>query len=151
MIILIIDRERFIYFNLILLYESIIENIRRKRFEMKFYKERFNEIYEYLKNKIDSSKYMNFYQKKFLEIQKDSENQFRIFINEEYYMRDIKIIFNSSNNIIDIYEYDSEENKYNKIFLINMILYDDYFDRMKKMILSMINDLLIFYDRIIIL
>ena len=118
---------------------------------MKFYKERFNEIYEYLKNKIDSSKYMNFYQKKFLEIQKDSENQFRIFINEEYYMRDIKIIFNSSNNIIDIYEYDSEENKYNKIFLINMILYDDYFDRMKKMILSMINDLLIFYDRIIIL
>ena len=117
---------------------------------MKFYEERFNEIYEYLKNKIDSSKYMNFYQKKFLEIQRDSENQnqFRIFINEEYLIREIKIKYDSSNHNIDIYEYNLEEYREDKIFSINMILYDDYFDRMKKMILSMINDLLIFYDRI---
>ena len=115
---------------------------------MKFYEKRFNEIYDILKDKIGKSEYKNHYEKKFLEIQKDSENQFRIFINEEYYMRDIKIIFDSSNYNIDIYEFDSEEYKYNKIFLINMILYDNYYDRMKKMILSMINDLLIFYDKI---
>lgn len=115
---------------------------------MKFYEKRFNEIYDILKYKIDKSEYKNHYEKKFLEIQRDSEIQFRIFINEEYYMRDIKIIFDSSNYNIDIYEFDSEEYKYNKIFSINMILYDNYYDRMKKMILSMINDLLIFYDKI---
>lgn len=115
---------------------------------MKFYEKRFNEIYDILKDKIEKSEYKNHYEKKFLEIKRDSENQFRIFINEEYFMRDIKIIFNSSDNIIDIYEYDFEEYKDMKIFSINMILYDNYYDRMKKMIISMINDLLIFYDRI---
>lgn len=120
----------------------------------KYYEKRFNEIYDFLKNKIDSSKYKNYFEKKFLEIQRDlnNQNQFRIFINEEYLIREIKIKYDSSNHNIDIYEYDYEsEYNYIKIFSINMILYDDYLDRMKKMILSMINDLLIFYDRIMII
>jgi len=119
---------------------------------MNYYQKKFNDLYEIIENRIESNDSENYYHKKFLEIQRDSENQFRIFINEEYDTRDIKIIFDSENYYIRIYEYDSEEyQKYIEIFSLNMILYENdryNFRDMKKMILHMINDLLLFYKDI---
>ena len=118
---------------------------------MNLREKRFNDIYEIIENRIDSNDSKNSFNKKFLEIQRDSEREFRIFINEEYYIRDIKIELNEDYNII-ISEYDSEEErKYIEIFSINMILYDNneyHFKNLKRMILNMINDLLLFYDDI---
>lgn len=117
---------------------------------MNFRDKIINDIYEILENRIESNESKNKFNKKFLEIQRDSEREFRIFINEEYYMRDIKIEINEDYEII-ISEYDSEEShKYIRIFSINMILYENnnyHFKNLKKMIINMINDLL-FYDDI---
>lgn len=133
-------------FNLI----QISEERKRDR-KMNLREKRFNDIYEIIENRIDSNESKNSFDKKFLEIQRDSEREFRIFINEEYYMRDIKIEMNEDYEII-ISEYESEENqKYIRIFSINMILYENnnyHFKNLKKMIINMINDLLLFYDDI---
>lgn len=118
---------------------------------MNFRDKMINDIYEILENRIESNESKNKFNNKFLEIQRDSEREFRIFINEEYYMRDIKIEINEDYEII-ISEYDSEESqRYIRIFSINMILYENnnyHFKNLKKMIIHMINDLLLFYDDI---
>ena len=72
---------------------------------MNFEEKRFNDIYEIIENRIDSNESKNSFDKKFLEIHRDSEREFRIFINEEYYIRDIKIELNmNQKNIINILE-----------------------------------------------
>lgn len=118
---------------------------------MNFREKRFNDIYEIIENRIDSNDSKNKFNKKFLEIQRDSDKEFRIFINEEYYIRDIKIELNEDYEII-ISEYESEEyQKYIRIFSIDMILYDNnnyHFKNLINMIIHMINDLLLFYDDI---
>ena len=116
---------------------------------MNFREKEFNDIYEILENRIESNESKNSFNKKFLEIQRDSEKEFRIFINEEYYIREIKIEIDKDDFIIS--EYDEEYNEYIKLFSIFMILYENenhHFKNLKRMIINMINDLLFFYDDI---
>lgn len=110
-------------------------------------------LYDYLEKYFSEKEIKNNFNKKFLELSyQENNNSIHIYINEEYHISDIKI--QSRNEYIYIYELDDEElNDYIDIFKINSIIYD-YDDKSENLlnerILSFLKDIInIRYENIL--
>lgn len=117
---------------------SLYKRKEREKREMK-------RLYDYLEKYFSEKEIKNNFNKKFLELSyQENNNSIHLYINEEYHISDIKI--QSRNEYIYIYELDDEElNDYIDIFKINSIIYD-YDDKSE----NLLNERILFFLKDII-
>lgn len=103
-------------------------------------------LYEILKKKIELSNYKNSFNRDFLQIEYDEENnQIFLYFIEEFFI--IKWKFQIFQEYLDIYEDEEEFSDYILIYRINHIIYEMDENLLNNQIISFISDnLLIRYE-----